>query len=64
MKRLPEYKGVRIGQARSVIRKHYGLTRLPSDSEVRAEIDNLLRKRAAMSLDDKASHLAAALHLA
>lgn len=63
MKHLPEYHGVSYTKARKVIKDHYGLARYPSDSEIRAEIDNLLRRKRGMLLDDKTGHLVARLDL-
>lgn len=43
--------------ARSIIRYHYGLDRRVTDKEVADEIASLIRKHAAMSLDDKDERL-------
>jgi hypothetical protein len=49
--------------AGAAIRRHYGLKRAPTLEEIRAEVSNLRRKRAAGSLDDRQERLAAALDL-
>lgn len=46
--------------AKSKVRAHYGLSRLPTDAEVSAEIANL-RRRGRGNLDTKQGHLAASL---
>jgi hypothetical protein len=47
--------------AAQIIKRHYGLSRLPSDQEVKAEIANIKRRKAAMSLDNRQEILAAGL---
>ena len=49
--------------SQKVIRKHYGLERQVTFEEVAAERENLLRKRAAGTLDYRQERLAAALKL-
>jgi hypothetical protein len=49
--------------AGKTIRRHYGLKRSLTFSEIRAEIENLQRKRKAGTLDTKQEHLFAALDL-
>jgi len=45
------YKGVDFSRAHYILRQHYDLGRALSSDEVKAEIDNLIRKHKAMSLD-------------
>lgn len=45
------YKGVDFCKAHYILRKHYDLGRSLTTEEVKAEIDNLIRKHKAMSLD-------------
>jgi hypothetical protein len=54
---------VTLQQAQKIIRRHYGLKRHVTATEVRAEIDNLRRKHAAGLLDDSQESLAAQLNI-
>jgi hypothetical protein len=58
---IREYKGVDFGHAHYVLRKHYDLGRPLTTDEVKAEIDNLIRKHNAMSLDYVGEHLHASI---
>jgi protein-disulfide isomerase-like protein with CxxC motif len=56
-----KHKGVSINHAHTVLRKHYDLGRSLTETEVLAEIDNLVRKHEKKSLDDISGYLYAAL---
>jgi hypothetical protein len=58
---ISNYKGVDFANAHYVLRKHYDLGRLLTTAEVKAEIDNLIRKHKAMSLDYVGEHLHASI---
>jgi hypothetical protein len=56
-----EFERVLGKSAAHVIKDHYGLKRVPTAGEIQAEYDNLKRRKAALSLDDKQERLAARL---
>lgn len=58
---INEYKGADFCRAHSILRKHYDLARPLTTDEVKAEIDNLIRKHKAMSLDYVGEHLYSAI---
>ena len=53
-----KYKGFDLDSARYILTKHYDIGRDITVSETKKEIDNLLRKQKAGSLDDRGEHLA------
>ena len=58
---ISNYKGVDFANAHYVLRKHYDLGRPLTTDEVKAEINNLIRKHKAMSLDYVGEHLHASI---
>lgn len=54
---INRYKGVDFCRASYVLRKHYDLGRPLTTEEVKDEIDNLIRKHKAISLDYVGEHL-------
>lgn len=58
---INSYKGVDFCRAHSILRQHYDIGRALTTEEVKAEIDNLIRKHKAMSLDYVGEHLYSAI---
>lgn len=54
---ISNYKGADFGHAHNVLRKHYDLGRALTTKEVKAEIDNLIRKHNKGALDYIGEHL-------
>jgi len=52
-----------MAKAKRVVKKHYGMSRLPSEDEVMAEIRNVQRKHKQGSLDDRGEMLMAAFEI-
>lgn len=60
-KSINTYKGADFCRAANILRKHYDLGRPLTTAEVKAEIDNLIRKHKAMSLDYVGENLYASI---
>ena len=58
---INSYKGVDFCRAANILRKHYDLGRALTTEEIKAEIDNLIRKHKIMSLDYVGENLYAAI---
>lgn len=58
---INSYKGVDFCRAHYILRQHYDLGRALTTDEVKAEIDNLIRKHKAMSLDYVGEYLYSAI---
>lgn len=52
-----------MAKAQRAVKKHYGLSRLPTEDEVKAEIVSIQRKSARGSLDDRGEMLKAGLEI-
>lgn len=57
MKSISEYRGVDFARAHYVLRRHYDLGRPLTTDEIKAEVDNLIRRRNRGSLDDIGEYL-------
>jgi hypothetical protein len=58
---ISNYKGADFCKAHSVLRRHYDLGRSLTSEEVKAEIDNLIRKHDMGALDDVGGYLYASI---
>ena len=58
---ISEYKGADFGKAHRILSQHYDLGRSLTTDEIKAEIDNLIRKHDKGTLDDIGEYLFASI---